>query len=118
MLTIKGGRMSEVDSYLEREKKDRNAWWKMDSGEMQNLFNIAVEERNEAQAQLAEASDENLQMEAQLAEARAQIEKMKCCENCAYVIYQDGRSECNNDDVGDCCCANGFAMWQLKGGKE
>jgi len=51
----KEARMSEVDDYLEKEKADRNAWWKLDAGERGNLFDAAVEERDEARTQLAEA---------------------------------------------------------------
>lgn len=44
--------MGKVDDYLEKEKQDRNAWWRLSSGEHQNLFDLAVQERDELKAEV------------------------------------------------------------------
>lgn len=39
-----------VDAFLAAEKADSNAWWRLESGHHLNLFEQAVEERDEARA--------------------------------------------------------------------
>lgn len=41
-----------------------------------------------------------------VAELEAQIEKMKCCENC--------KGTCNSDDVARFCKDNGYKLWGIK----
>jgi len=50
--------MSIVDAFLCKEIDDCNAWWKLDSGDMQNLFDTAVEELDEARARVKELERE------------------------------------------------------------
>lgn len=40
-----------VDEFLATEQTDRNAWWRLDSGDHLNLFDEAVEQRDAAVAE-------------------------------------------------------------------
>lgn len=43
-----------VEEFLEKQDKDPNAWWRLSSGDHQNLFEMAVDQRDEARDEIAE----------------------------------------------------------------
>lgn len=88
----------EVEEYIDKLTKD---WF---DGE----YSFSVEELRQAIFHFAEPREKRI------AELEAQIEKMKCCENCADYDGQD----CDADNENYCRCftgdKNNDCYWRLK----